>query len=306
MFKLGLFPHGVVTPHVTLTPAPTFDGIYADSTLSYNGARYCYYAYQATSINVPINMSLISNLNGDIGKVYYQVTSSWSHGSGSIYSNVGPTSKVFGTFNIMPSAVPCPACVAEMPVDIILYPNQWIIIAVDGTVAASSTFSGEIINLSGNATYTITNSYYGLISNYMNPLTINPGPGYDSTNDPTIYYYSGTDKVTGLIPSGSSTDISIVISNALAWDAIAQLYYKIDIVAPAPGQGWSATDPSSIGYLPIGDGDKIFGVKNDDWVRFAVGGKVGAGSINVQIDIQNLGSQTIAIFDAFATVTLAP
>ena len=56
MFKLGLFPHGVVRPNVTLTPAPTFDGIYADSTLSYAEARYCYYAYQATSINVPIDI----------------------------------------------------------------------------------------------------------------------------------------------------------------------------------------------------------------------------------------------------------
>lgn len=303
MFKLGFLKSGgAVIPNVIPNPV-NFDGLYADNTLALTSGTYLYIAQQITGINVPIQLSLNSSLDPIYGHVYYKVTNTWTLGS--FTTNDGPLSGIYGTFNAAPGA-PVPAYYTLTPVTFTVNPNQWLILAVDGNVPilTSYLFFGSLLNLANSSQLLsgLGGAYYNLRIGTINPLNFGAGPGYDSNNAPSVYFYSSYDRISGIV-GGGTVDIDVSYTDP-AWDTIAELYYKLSTTPPSPHEQWSDINPASIGYTAITSGGKIFGTKNGDYLIFAVAGKVTPGNISINVDLNNVTtSGLVASFTASANVT---
>ena len=311
MFKIGFIAHssGAVTPDVTPN-AVYFEGMLADNTLAVSSGTYLYVGQQITGINVPIQLSLKTTLDPTKGHVYYQVANSFSIGA--FQSNYGPLSGIYGTFNQIVGAVfPIPYNTTAATT-FTVNPNQWLILAVDGTTAVTSAvnFVGELRNDSDSFALLsgLSFSYYNLQANYAAPLNFDSGPGYDSNNDPSLFFYSSSAQVTGIFPSGNKIDIDIQYADP-NWDIVATLYYKVTASPYAHQAQWYTVDPAAEGFTPITSGGKIFNVGNGDYITFAVGGKTTVGNVNMNVDINNVTSATnqlLATFSAYANVTPTP
>ena len=307
MFKIGFLKSGAaIIPDVTPNSV-NFNSLFADNTLALTSGTYQYIAQQITGINVPIDLIIKTTLDPTYGHMYYQVANTWSFGT--FTSNNSPLSGAYGTFTQVPGAV------IGTPYNLLPYlnftvnPNQWIILAVDGTLDTMSAinFAGDFRNTSdGNALLSaFTGSYYNLQTDIANPINISLGPTYDYENSPSEWYYSTAGLISGVIPNASTIDLAVTYSQDVLFDDIAVLYYKKTTTPPSEAESWSTSDPVTLGYTALnGTGDKIFGVKTGDYITFAIGtgGKTLQGSVNTTIEIFNDShlSELLATFDGYA------
>jgi hypothetical protein len=300
MFKLGLFPHGSAAPDPTPNPV-NFDGLTADNTTG--NPTYQYIAQQITGINIPITLQLKSNLDPTKGHVYFRVTNNWTNGTFQDYD--GPLSGVYGTFTQAPGAVTGTPYNTLPPISFTVNPNDWLIMAVDGTTAVSSSYSftGMLYNVD-DGTYLsgLTGSAYNLQGGIANPTSMDINPEYDDNNSPDVYKYSSSIYIKGIV--GASIDLDLDYSS-LTWDTTGELYYKVTTTPPAEQGTWSSTDPVTNGYTSIITGGKIFGLTNGKYITFTVAGKLpGTESASVQLLNPNNASEVVG-FLAHAQVNAA-
>jgi hypothetical protein len=307
MFKLGFLKSGgAIIPDVIPNPV-NFDSLYADNFQALSSGTYQYIAQQITGINVPITLSLKSELDPTYGYVYYQVANSWPFGT--FTTNDGPIHGPYGTFNQAPGAIAGTPFNNLTPVTFTVNPNQWLILVVNGIVPVISgyNFSGELRNVSDGTTQLsgLANSYYNLQTNIANPITISTGPTYDYTNNPSEWFYSTAGLISGIIPTATTIDLAITYTQDVLFDSMAVLYYKKTTTPPSEAESWSTSDPVTLGYTALsGTGDKILNVKTGDYITFAIGtgGRTVQGTINTTIEIFNDShfNELLSSFNGFA------
>jgi hypothetical protein len=302
MFKIGFFSHGPVGPDPTPNPV-NFDGLMADNTLAVSSGTYQYIAQQITGINIPITLQLKSTLDPTYGHVYFRVTNSWPYGT--FQSNDGPLSGTYGTFTQAPGAVIGSPFNLLTPISFTVTNNQWLIMAVDGTTAIASpySFAGILFNVD-DGTYLsgLSGGSYNLQTNIANPMNIGTGPTYDYTNNPSEWFYSSSGIISGIIPTATTIDLEITYTDDITFNSLAVLYYKVSTSAPPEKESWSTSDPVTLGYSALAaSGSKIFGVKDGNFITFAIGtgGKTVQGFLNTTITVYNNShlSDTLSSFN---------
>lgn len=298
MFKIGFLASssGAVIPDVTPNPV-NFDGLLADNTLA--TPTYQYIAQQITGINVPITLSLKSSLDPLKGHVYYQVAASWPYGTFQDYN--GPLSGTYGTFIEVPGALPTSPYNLLTPISFTVNPDDWLILAVDGTVAvaSSNSFYGQLYNVDDSTFLSSLNSgSYNLQASIANPVNMDTPPVYDDNNSPDVYYYSSSILIQGVL---GTVNIEVSYSDIL-WDTGAQLYYKVTSSMPGEAALWSSIDPITNGYTAAVSGDKILGVASGKYITFTVGGKLITGNYSANVDLLNPNTTIITSFSATANV----